>query len=101
MPTSTALCLPTVELTEDEQARFDALCMGPHDPLFLARVRDELAKVLATLPKGVGAGPSGERYEHLRHVASSSVGLVAMLDLGMQLVKGDWSDAMRVARLTA
>ena len=24
-----------------------------------------------------------------------------MLDLGMQLVKGDWSDAMRAARLTA
>jgi len=65
------------------------------------RVRDELAKIFVTLPRGVGAGPSGERYEHIKAISKTAAGMDALLELGMQLVRGFWDPRMRGGRLAA
>jgi len=89
------------QLNAEEQARYDALCTGAQAPAWLARVREQLARNLSKLPKGVGAGSSGERYEHLRAVADTVGGLQAVVDLGMGLVTGHWHRGQQLSRLTA
>jgi hypothetical protein len=88
-----------LRLSATEQADY-AAAPAP-DPVFLQTVRTKLLDLLQTSPKGVGAGPSGERYEHLKAVAESSMGCDALLDLCMQLVTGHWCPSDRAARLIA
>ena len=53
------------------------------------------------LPRGVGAGPSGERYEHIKAISKTAAGMDALLELGMQLVRGCWDPRMKDGRLAA
>eukprot|EP01045_Picozoa_sp_COSAG04_P035251 COSAG04_NODE_8053_length_1029_cov_2.615054_1_plen_88_part_00 len=61
-------------LTDDERAEYEAAKSAPVDNAFAGRVRDELAKIFVTLPRGVGAGPSGERYEHIKAISKTAAG---------------------------
>ena len=61
-------------LTAAEQAQYERLKARPLPRAFAELLRAELERRLPTLPRGVGAGPSGHRYEHLRAVADSAVG---------------------------
>ena len=64
---------------------------------------------MPTLPRGVGAGPSGHRYEHLRAVADSAAGSHAVIELCMLLAgggnqeveEGGWDRTMSAVRLSA
>ena len=88
-------------LTDAEQSRYETLCGEVLPPVFTASVRHVLANTLLKLPKGVGAGPSGERYEHLRAVADTVCGMQSLVDMGMELVMGRFGPGMRASRLTA
>ena len=88
-------------LTPAEEARYAALLEQPLDEEFTAAVQDKLRRLLPTLPSGVGAGPSGWRYEHLRAVAQAAGGMEPLLELGMHVAAGRWSPGMADARLTA
>ena len=81
--------------TIEEQAAWDAAVAAPLDRAFETKLRDALSRVLLTLPSGVGPGPSGERYDHLRETAGTSDGMVALQDLGIGLARGHWHEYRR------
>ena len=70
------------DLNNAEQRLYDRSRDTHLTVAFKKRFRDNLSQKLRTLPRGIGAGPSGERYEHLRSVASTATGLDALLGLG-------------------
>eukprot|EP01050_Picozoa_sp_SAG11_P027047 SAG11_NODE_6700_length_1263_cov_2.264605_1_plen_358_part_10 len=92
---------PYSALSADEEAALDAAAAAPLPTGFLADVRAKLAELLPQLPKGVGCGVSGERYEHLRAAAAGDGGTEAVCTLGLQLVRGHWGPGMSAARLSA
>jgi hypothetical protein len=63
-----------LRLSPDERNDWTATVAQLPDPGFLQTVRAKLLHLYQTAPKGVGAGPSGERYEHLRAAPQSALG---------------------------
>eukprot|EP01047_Picozoa_sp_COSAG01_P049584 COSAG01_NODE_4929_length_4614_cov_15.381395_3_plen_188_part_00 len=82
-------------LSDTEHMRYHYLRQQAPTPAFEAALRAELEKRLPKLRRGVGPGPSGERYEYLAAAAMTPGGLQAVVDLGLRLLHGPWSDAMR------
>jgi len=89
------------ELNPAEEAEYQRLRRAELDPGYMSRVKDAIAKHVRTLPMGVGPGPDGERYEHIRAVAGTEVGLQSLVDLNCELVQGRWHPGDRASRLTA
>ena len=60
-----------------------------------------MEKIIPVLDKGIGAGPSGDRYEFISAVSTQPSGMATLLTICIDLAKGCWDDNMRAARLTA
>ena len=89
------------QLTADQQATYDQLVARPMRPEFKEAVATHLRELLPTLPRGVGAGPSGMRYEHLKAACGGVDGMEAVVEVCLKLAQGMWSDKMSAARLNA
>jgi hypothetical protein len=89
------------QLTEVETASYDRLLTKPMRPDFKEAIATHLKEMMPSLPKGIGAGPSGMRYEHLKAACGGINGLDAIVELGLKLAQGMWSDNMSAARLNA
>eukprot|EP01043_Picozoa_sp_COSAG02_P067413 COSAG02_NODE_10825_length_1850_cov_1.796117_1_plen_140_part_10 len=89
------------QLSDTEQRAYDR-CKTTHlTATFKRRFRESLAQKLRTLPRGIGAGPSGERYEHLKAVAGTDTGMTTLLSLGELMAERSWGGPMRDCRLAA
>ena len=89
-------------LTAAEQAQYERLKSRPLPRAFAELLREELEKRSPTLPRGVGAGPSGHRCEHLRAVADSAAGSHAVVELCIDrglLLSGEGSACWDSTRL--
>eukprot|EP01052_Picozoa_sp_SAG31_P041084 SAG31_NODE_6129_length_2156_cov_3.983957_1_plen_659_part_01 len=87
-------------LTPEEEADYQRLRAAPMPPEQLALLRASVQKLLPSLPSGVSAGPTGLRYEHLRALADSEAGHVAVVEIVCMVATG--ADlGVADARLTA
>ena len=91
----------TDSLSAREQRQYDVLRHRELPQPFSDRLLTAITERVATLPRGVGAGPSGHRYEHIRAVAATSTGSAILPQLLLLLANGGWDRTMSAARLAA
>ena len=88
-------------LTPVEQLEYDRVNLAGPSQAFVQGVKEQLESLLPTLPKGVGAGPSGLRYEHIVAMMNTAEGTTPITALCLELIKGNWPDGERRSRLSA
>eukprot|EP01052_Picozoa_sp_SAG31_P040349 SAG31_NODE_5821_length_2309_cov_7.914480_1_plen_399_part_01 len=75
-------------LSPEEQAAYDVARAAPLDNATMVLLRGQFEKIVPTLPSGVGPGPSGLRYEHLRAAHASPDGAAALQDILSRVASG-------------
>ncbi len=71
----------TDALSAEAQLQYDTLRQGALPQPFCDKLLKAITERVATLPRGIGAGPSGHRYEHLRAISGTSTGRVVVPQL--------------------
>ena len=83
------------QLTKVEAAMYERLLAKPMRPEFKEAITTHLREMMPTLPKGIGAGSSGMRYEHLKAACGGINSQDAIVEIGLKLAQGIWPDSMR------
>ena len=89
----------TDSLSAREQRQYDVLRHRELPQPFSDRLLTAITERVATLPRGVGAGPSGHRYEHIRAVAATSTGSAILPQLLLLLANSMEAGIGRCLRL--